>query len=242
MSQLTAPRSLFRSESAAAGRSRRRRRRGHPQRRRGRSIARCSRSPEPDYPRETKLDARDAKAPPRFEVKAPQGRAERHRLPDRRHRVRPPEHVRRRHSHADARSAREPGAQVQPLPHDGALLADARGDPDRPQPPHEQRGRDHGSRHGVPGQHGRAAAERHAARRDPAPERLQHGRLRQVPRDGAVGSQRVRAVRSLAHALRASTSSTASSAARPTSGRRSSTTARSRSRCRTTRTTTSRPT
>ncbi len=29
--------------------------------------------PEPDYPRETKLDARDAKAPPRFEVKAPQG-------------------------------------------------------------------------------------------------------------------------------------------------------------------------
>jgi arylsulfatase A-like enzyme len=28
---------------------------------------------EPDYPRETKLDARDAQAPPRFEVKAPQG-------------------------------------------------------------------------------------------------------------------------------------------------------------------------
>jgi arylsulfatase A-like enzyme len=28
---------------------------------------------EPDYPRETELDARNAKAPPRFEVKAPQG-------------------------------------------------------------------------------------------------------------------------------------------------------------------------
>jgi arylsulfatase A-like enzyme len=28
---------------------------------------------EPDYPRETQLDARNAKAPPRFEVKAPQG-------------------------------------------------------------------------------------------------------------------------------------------------------------------------
>ena len=28
---------------------------------------------EPDYPRETKLDAREAKAPPRFEVKPPQG-------------------------------------------------------------------------------------------------------------------------------------------------------------------------
>lgn len=29
--------------------------------------------PEPDYPRATELDARDAKAPPRFEVKAPKG-------------------------------------------------------------------------------------------------------------------------------------------------------------------------
>ena len=28
---------------------------------------------EPDYPRETALDARNAKAPPRFEVKPPQG-------------------------------------------------------------------------------------------------------------------------------------------------------------------------
>jgi arylsulfatase len=29
--------------------------------------------PEPDYPHSTVLDARDAKAPPRFEVKAPAG-------------------------------------------------------------------------------------------------------------------------------------------------------------------------
>ena len=29
--------------------------------------------PEPDYPRSTVLDARDAKAPPRFEIKAPEG-------------------------------------------------------------------------------------------------------------------------------------------------------------------------
>src|SRR5215211_7221357 len=28
---------------------------------------------EPDYPRATELDARNAKAPPRFEVKAPKG-------------------------------------------------------------------------------------------------------------------------------------------------------------------------
>ena len=131
-----------------------------------------------------------------------EGRAQRHRLPDRRHRVRPPQHVRRRHSHADARPAREPGAQVQPLPHHGPLLADARGPPHRPQPPYEQRGRDHGGGHGLPGQLGRPAAQRHAARRDPPPERLQHVRLREVPRDGAVGSERLRAVRPLAHPLR----------------------------------------
>ena len=29
--------------------------------------------PEPDYPHSTVLDARDAKAPPRFEIKAPAG-------------------------------------------------------------------------------------------------------------------------------------------------------------------------
>ena len=29
--------------------------------------------PEPDYPRSTVLDARDAQAPPRFEIKAPAG-------------------------------------------------------------------------------------------------------------------------------------------------------------------------
>ena len=100
------------------------------------------------------------------------GRAERHRLSDRRHRVRSREYVRRADSHADARSSRQPGTQVQPLPHDGALLADARGAADRPQPPYEQRRRDHGSGYGVPGQYGGTAAKRHAAGRDPAPERL----------------------------------------------------------------------
>ena len=43
-----------------------------------------------------------------------------------------------------------------------------------------------------PRQHRRAPRERHAAGRDPAPERLQHRRLRQVPRDRAVGSLRFR--------------------------------------------------
>ena len=57
---------------------------------------------------------------------AAEGRAERHRLADRRHRLRPFEHVRRRHAHADARSTREAGPQVQPLPHHGALFAHPR--------------------------------------------------------------------------------------------------------------------
>ena len=175
---------------------------------------------EPNYPLETQLDARNAKAPPRFEVKAPQGAPNvivfliddigfGH-----------PSTFGGADSDADARSARQPGAQVQPLPHHGAVLADARRPPDRPQSPHQQRRRDHGGGDGVSGQHRRAAAERHAAGRDPAPERLQHRGVRQVSRDGAVGSQRLRPVRSLADATPASTSSTASSAARPTSGRR----------------------
>ncbi len=49
-----------------------------------------------------------------------------------------------------------------------------------------------------PRQHRRAASERDAAGRDSAPERIQHRGLRQVPRDRAVGSLRVRPVRPLA--------------------------------------------
>ena len=128
--------------------------------------------PEPNYPHATELDARDATAPPRFEVKPPKGAPNvivfliddigfGH-----------AEHVRRRHSHADARAPCQPGAQVQPLPYHGPLLAHTRGPADRPQPPHQQRGRDHGSRYSVPGQHRRTAAQRHAAGRDSTPEWL----------------------------------------------------------------------
>ena len=60
---------------------------------------------EPNYPLATELDARNAKAPPRFEVKAPAGRAERPHRPDRRHGLRPAERVRRADPHADARAA-----------------------------------------------------------------------------------------------------------------------------------------
>ena len=157
---------------------------------------------EPNYPLATELDARNAKPPPRFEVKAPEGA---------------PNVIiflidDIGFGHASTFGGPIPmptldrlasqGLQVQPLPHDGAVLADARRAADRAQPPHQQRRRDHGGGDGVPGQHRRAAAERHAAGRDPAPERLQHRGVRQVPRDGALGSQRLGAVRPLADALR----------------------------------------
>ena len=65
------------------------------------------------------------------------------------------------------------------------------------------------------------------------------GGLRQVARDRGLGGEHRRARSTAGRPARASTSSTASSAARPTSGRRSSTTAPTRSSCPTTRTTTS---
>ena len=175
---------------------------------------------EPDYPHETEARRARRQGAAAVRGEGAQGRAERHRLPDRRHRLRPREHVRRRHSHADARSSREPGAQVQPLPHHGALLADARGAPDRPQPPYEQRRRDHGSGHGVPGQHrarGRRASRRWprscartATARPPSASITRRRRGKSACPDRSIAGPRIPD----------STSSTASSAARPISGRR----------------------
>ena len=94
----------------------------------------------------------------------------------------------------------------------------------------------------IPGQHRHPAAEHDADRRDPAAERLQHGGLWQVSRNALVGSQRVRARSTAGRRVRDSTSGTASLARRRISGHRSSTTEWSRSRSRRRRTITSRPT
>ena len=95
------------------------------------------------------LDARNAKAPPRFEVKAPEGA---------------PnvvivliddigfgalERVRRADQHADAREDGGQRPALQPLPHHGALQPDAHRAAHRPQPPRQQRRRDHGAGDGV---------------------------------------------------------------------------------------------
>ena len=73
--------------------------------------------------------------------------AERARRPARRRRLRRVERVRRRDRHAERRAPRRRRPQVQPLPHDGAVLADARGAAQRPQPPHGRDGRHHRDRH-----------------------------------------------------------------------------------------------
>ena len=158
--------------------------------------------PEPKLPPSTMLDARNAKAPPRFEVKAPAKAPERAHRPDRRHGLRPVQRLRRADPHADAGEAGEGRAALQPVPHHGALLADPRGAADRPQPSRLQHGLDHRDGHRLPRPDRAAAEQRRAAGRDAAAQRLQHRRLRQVARDRGLGGQPVRPDRPLADALR----------------------------------------
>ena len=183
---------------------------------------------EPDYPRATELDARNAKAPPRFEVKAPQGA---------------PNVIVFLIDDIGFGHASTFGGQI-PMPtldrlasqglkynrfHTTALCSPTR--------VALLTGRNHHSNNAgaimevataFPGNTGSTAAKRHAAGRDPAPERLQHR-----PLSGSITRRRrgksACPDRSIAGPrIPDSTSSTASSAARPISGRRWSMTARSR--------------
>ena len=158
------------------------------------------------------------------------GRAERPDRPDRRRRLRLLERVRRPVPDADGGAPGRRRAEVHPLPHDGAVLADARGAALGPQPPHGRHGRDHrdrdlGARVQLdPPEHLRAAGG------DAEAERLRDGAVRQVPRGAGVGDEPARAVRLVADAAAAASStSTASSAARRTSTTRRSTRGRRRS-------------
>ena len=168
---------------------------------------------------------RSVKTPPRFEVKAPAGAPNvvivliddlgfgAH------------EHVRR----PDPRRRRSTGSAQDGLRynnfHTTALCSPTRAALKSGRNHHVNMGSITEMATGVPGQHRPDPQQRRARGRDAAAERLQHRRLRQVARDGGLGDERLRPVRPLADRARASTSSTASSAARPTSGRRSSTTA-----------------
>ncbi len=162
---------------------------------------------------------------------APAGRrAERADRAARRRRLRRLERVRRPVRDADRRAARRRRAEVQPLPHDRALRADARGAAHRPQPPHGGHGRHHRARH--LGARLQLAAPEHvrAAREDAEAQRLLDRAVRQVPRGAGLADEPDGPVRRLADAAAAgSSTSTASSAARRTSTTRRSTRARRRS-------------
>ena len=89
-------------------------------------------------------------------------------------------------------------AEVQPLPHDRAVLADPPGAVDRPQSPFGQHGRhlrdrDRGARLQLG-----AAEEQGAARHDTEAQWLLDGAVRQVPRGAGLADQPARPVRSVA--------------------------------------------
>ena len=81
------------------------------------------------------------------------------------------------------------GSEVQSLPHDGAVLADAAGAADGPQPPRGRDGRHHRDRHLRAGVQLDPAGHGGAAGRDDEAQRLQHRAARQVPRGAGVGDE-----------------------------------------------------
>ena len=144
--------------------------------------------------------------------------------------VRRLERVRRALLDADGGATGRERAEVQPLPHDRAVLADAPGAADRTQPPLRGDGRDHRDRHVRAGLQLDSPELCSAARGDAQAQRLLDRTVRQVPRGAGLGDEPAGAVRRLAVAAAgASSTSTASSAARPTSTRLRCTKARFRS-------------
>ena len=190
--------------------------------------------PIPDRPAPglTTYDAKDPDTafPPIEPLLPPPGCAERADRPPRRRRLRRVERVRWAVQHPDGGTARRRRAALQPLPHDGAVRADAPGDAHRPQPPLGGDGQHHRDGDVRPGQQLVAAEHQGAAGDDVEAERVLDGAVRQVPRGARCGSRR-RWVRSTPgrRAAAGSRRSTASSAARTTSGTRRCTTAPRRS-------------
>jgi hypothetical protein len=121
---------------------------------------------------------------------------------DRRHGVRPVQRLRRPRPHADGREAGEERAALQQVPHDRAVFADPGRPVDGPQPSHVQHGLDHRDRDRLPRPDRAAAEQRRPARRDAPAQRLQHGRVRQVARNGGLGSEPVRPDRPVADPVR----------------------------------------
>ena len=154
---------------------------------------------EPKRPTYTELDARNAKPPPRFEVKAPKGA---------------PNVVIVLIDDIGFGGPSTFGGPIRTPTmdqlaqsglrfnnfHTTALCSPTRNRAqDRTQPPHRQYRLDHGELDGLPRQHRADPEQRRAPGGDAAAQRLQHRRLRQVARNRRVGDQRVGPVRPLAH-------------------------------------------
>ena len=105
-------------------------------------------------------------------------------------------------ANADRRAAGGGRAEVQPLSHDRALLADAAGAADRAQPSLGRDGRHHRDRHVGARATARCGRTPCAAGRDPEAQRLLDGAVRQVPRGAGLGDQPDGAVRRVAHRRR----------------------------------------
>ena len=127
--------------------------------------------------------------------------AERPAGPHRRRRFREPEHVRRPDPDAELHAHRRTGRALQPVPCHRAVLADARGAADRSQQPRGRLRVDRRVRGWVPGLLGDPAPRLRAAAPDPAGQRLQHRRVRQVAPDTRRSARSGRAVRPVAERL-----------------------------------------
>ena len=125
-------------------------------------------------------------------------RAERPRGPDRRRRVRGEQRLRWAHLHADRGEAGGQRSQVQPLPHDRPLFADARRTTQRPKPPLGRDGRHHRDRDLRPGLQLAPAEHGRAAGRDAQAQRLFDRTVRKVPRGPGLADQSDGPVRQLA--------------------------------------------
>ena len=179
-------------------------------------------NPPPAFGGEINLSAKDSKPywPPHD--RAAQGRTERPADHDRRCRLRRRRHVRRRHPDTGAGPGRADGAALHAVPLHGALLADAGGADYRTQPSFGRLRGDLRAGHRLSRlrlHHWRG--QRHD-RQHPEGERLCHFVVRQEPQHAVLPVQQRRARSTNGRPAWASTISTASWAARPTSGRRSS--------------------
>ena len=157
--------------------------------------------PGPERPfRGTIAELATDATPARPEIDLPPGgRPERRGRDARRRGVRRRGHVRRSGADAGPGPGGRAGRHVQPVPHDGPVLADPGRAPDRPQPPQRPHGRDLRDRLRLPGLRRDHPAQHGDRRRDPPAQRLQHGDVRQGPRHAHVGDEPRRPVRPLAH-------------------------------------------